>query len=138
MQNEDGRWDPATVLGLRSSDRVLVVGNPAFLPWLTQLYSNNTDFVTVRKIAEIETLLKSGKRFDRVVLTRETSYSHDHVLRAGAFHAQLICFPTDDGWTIERSIEFYYPTARMWKFDSMFGMIVVAEPQGSSWRFLSP
>ncbi len=137
MTSEDGRWDPATVLGLRSSDRVLVVGNPAFLTWLTQVFVERPDnLISVRRTAEVEALLKEGRGFDRVVLSRETPYSHDHVLRAGAMHAQLVCFPADDGWSVEQSVEFYYPDARMWKLDSTFGTIVVAEPHGASWRML--
>ena len=137
MQSENDRWDPATVIGIKSSDRVLVVGNPAFLPWLTVVFEKYPDnLVAVRKVSEIETLMHENQHFDKVILTRETTYSHDHLLRAGAFGAQLICFPTDDGWTTEQSIEFYYPEVRTWKFDSTFGPIVIAEPHGASWRVI--
>jgi hypothetical protein len=138
MVNENGRWDPATVTGLKSSDKVLVIGNAAFLPWLTVLFEKHSEnLVSVRKISEIEALLHEGVHFDRIILTRETTYSHDHVLRAGAFGAQLICFPTDDGWSIEQSVEFYYPEAIVRKSDSTFGTIVVAEPHGFSWRMFN-
>ncbi len=138
MQSEGGRWDPATVIGLRSSDRVLVVGNPAFLPWLVQVFDQRPqNLVAVRRVSDIEALLHAGEHFDRVILAREASYSHDHVLRAGAFGAQLVVFPQDDGWQVEQSVEFYYPMARTWKFDSTFGTIIVAEPHGSSWRFFN-
>ena len=137
MRSEDGIWDPATAIGLRSSDRVLVIGNPAFMPWLTQVFVADPDnLVSVRKASEIEALLHGGAHFDRVIIARETAYSHDHLLRAGAFHTQLICFPTDDGWSIDQSIEFYYPTARRWRFETTFGPAVVAEPAGASWRML--
>jgi len=136
--SENDRWDPATVTGLRSSERVLVIGNPAFLPWLTTLFEKHPDnLVAVRKISEIEALLHEGAHFDRVLLTRETTYSHDHVLRAGAFGAQLICFPADDGWSIEQSVQFYYPDANFRKFDSTFGIVIIAEPYGFSWRLFN-
>jgi len=136
--NENGRWDPATVTGLRSSERVLVIGNPAFLPWLTTLFEKHPDnLISVRKISEIEALLHEGAHFDRVILTRETTYSHDHILRAGAFGAQLICFPADDGWSIEQSVQFYYPDAMGWEFDSTFGKIIINQPYGFSWRMFN-
>lgn len=138
MVSEEGRWDPATVTGLKSSDRILVIGNPAFLPWLTTLFEKHQEnLYAVRKISEVEAMLHDGLHFDRIILTRETAYSHDHILRAGAFGAQLICFPTDDGWTIEQSVQFYYPDAQFRKFDSTFGTIVIAEPHGFSWRMFN-
>jgi hypothetical protein len=137
MQNENGLWDPATALGLRNFDHVLVIGNAAFIPWLTQLFAQTSDhLVSVRRPAEIETLLHEGYKFDRMILPKETVYSHDHLLRVAALGAQLICFPTDDGWSIDQSIEFYYPTARRWKFETTYGTVMVAEPVGASWRLL--
>jgi hypothetical protein len=137
MQSENGRWDPATVIGLKSSDRVLVVGNAAFLPWLPPVFDKSEhNLVSVRKVSEIETLLHEGQHFDKIILARETAYSHDHVLRAGAFGAQLVYFPQDDGWQFEQSVEFYYPGVRTWKFDSTFGQVIIAEPHGASWRVI--
>jgi len=137
MQSEGDRWDPATAAGVKSSDRVLVVGNPAFLPWLPPVFDAQPgNLVAVRRMSEIEALLRTGQRFDKVILARETTYSHDHVLRAGAFGAQLIYFPQDDGWQFEQSVEFYYPGARVWKLDSTFGQVIIAEPHGASWRVL--
>lgn len=138
MVSEDGRWDPATALGIKSSDRVLVVGNAAFLPWLPPIFENihEDNLVSARKVSEIEALLHEGHHFDKIILARETTYSHDHVLRAGAFKAQLIYFPQDDGWQFEQSVEFYYPGARTWKFDTTFGPAIIAEPHGASWRML--
>jgi hypothetical protein len=71
-----------------------------------------------------------------MVLAREVQYSHDHVLLAAALRAQLVCFPADDGWQLEQSVEFYYPDARTWRFDTTFGFAVAAEPRGPSWRIL--
>jgi hypothetical protein len=137
MVNEDGKWDPATVTGIRSNERVLVIGNPAFMPWLTLLFERNTqNLVSVRKVSEIEALLHEGQHFDRIILPRETPYSHDHILRTAVFRAQLICFPTDDGWSIEQSVQFYYPDAQVRKFDSTFGTVIIAEPFGTSWRMI--
>ena len=136
MSNENGLWDPATVIGLRSSDHIVVVGNPAFLPWLPSIFAHNPGGLTsVRKASELEALLRSGRQFDRMILNRETDYSHDYALLAGAARLQLVAFPRDDGWSIEQSIEFYYPDCRRWSFDSTFGRITVAEPAGFSWRF---
>lgn len=115
------------------------MGNPAFLPWLVQLFASAPqNLVSARRSSEIEALVRDGRGFDRLIVSREVPYSHDHVLRAAALGAQLVCFPADDGWEVEQSVEFYYPTARSWKFDSTFGTVIVAEPHGSSWRFFDP
>jgi len=137
MQSENDRWDPATVIGLSSADRVLVIGNPAFLPWLRWIFEERpAHLVATKKVSEVERLLANGEQFTHIILTRETQYTHDHLLRAGAFRAKLVVFPADDGWAVEQSAEFYYPEARAWKLDSMFGPIFMVEPQGSSWRML--
>jgi hypothetical protein len=137
MTNEGDRWDPATVLGLHSADRVLVIGNPAFLPWLRPLFTKAPErLVAAKKTNELERLLNSGEQFTHIILTRETNYTHDHLLRAGAFRAKLVVFPADDGWSVEQSVTFYYPDARWWRLDSMFGVAVIVEPLGSSWRVL--
>jgi hypothetical protein len=137
MTSEDGRWDPATVLGLRSTDSVLVAGNPAMMPWLTTFFQENIgQVVAARRPSELEQLLHLGTRFDKFILSRETTFTADHLLRAGAFRAALVTFPTDSGWAVEQAMDVYYPTGRWWRFDSTFGPVVVAHPWGASWRVL--
>jgi hypothetical protein len=138
MVSEGNRWDPATVTGVKSSDRVLVTGNPALIPWLGLIfeqYPNNLQ--SARKASDIEARMLAGEIFDKVILPREATYSHDHLLRAGVFGAQLIMFPKDEGevYALEQSFQFYYPTSRRWVLDSTYGTIFIMEPQGSSWRF---
>lgn len=130
--------DPASVIGVRGSDRVLVVGNPAFMPWLCELFNNTRmggSVTSVRKAADLTKLVASGKKFDRVIVSRESSYSHEHLLSAGAMCAQLTVLPQDDGWEFRQSAEFYYPTARVLSFETTHGTVMTAEPEGSSWRF---
>lgn len=137
MQNEGGKWDPATVLGLRTNEVVLVIGNPTFLPWLTTFFSEHPDnVVAARKPSEVEQLMREGHQFDRVILAKETQYSHDHLLRAAALRGQLVYFPQSDGWDFEQSVNFYYPEANIRKFDSMFGTIMTADAKGASWRII--
>jgi hypothetical protein len=141
MQSEEGRFDPATVTGIKSSDQVLVVGNPAFLPWLTSMFGEQPhtgNLITARKPGNLDALLKNGSRFDKLVLTRETAYTHEHALYAGAFRAQLVAFPKNEGeaFHIEQSIEFYYPGVRVVRLDSTFGPVVIASPVGASWRVI--
>jgi hypothetical protein len=137
MVSEEGRWDPATALGLRSSERALVVGNPAFLPWIGTLYEHRPENLeAARKPNDIATLVRDGQEFRWMVLAREVPYSHDHVLLAAALAAELVCFPSDDGWQMEQSIEFYYPDAPIWRFDTTFGIAVAAAPRGPSWRVI--
>jgi hypothetical protein len=137
MVSEAGVWDPATVLGIKSSDKVLVIGNAAFLPWLAPIFEQyEHNLVSAKRNSELEYLLHENEHFDKVILARETPFSNDHVLRAAAFKAQLIYFPQDDGWQFEQSVEFYYPGVRVWKFDTTFGPAVMAEPYGASWRII--
>lgn len=137
-QSEDGRWDPATVLGVKPNDRVLVAGNPAFMPWLAPIFESPGAIGMVlgaRKLSELESQLRD-QAIDKLLIARETQYSHDHLLLAGAHHAQLVTFPPDDGWQVEQSIEFYYPDARWWRLDSTFGAAIIAEPHGASWKVI--
>lgn len=137
MTSENGLWDPATVLGLRRNESVLVIGNPAFLPWLTTFFSEAPDqLLAVKKTSELEALLKERRVFDRVILSRETSYTHDYLLRSAAHKAQLVVFPKDDGWQIEQAIQFYYPEANIRKFESTFGPIMTTDAFGASWRII--
>lgn len=139
---EDGKYDPYTVLGLKSTDAVLVIGNPAFLPWLTYEHG---DVYDARRAADAEKLIRDGTRFDRVIIGRETQFSNDHILRAGALIERarhgtglLVYFPKDEGeaWQFKESVEFYYPGARTWEHKSSFGDIITAEPIGASWRLI--
>lgn len=137
MQNEGNLWDPATVLGLRKNEIVLVIGNPAFLPWLTVFFSEAPHhLVAVKRPSEIEQLMRDGHHFDKIILAKETQYSHDHLLRAAALRGQLVYFPQDDGWQFEQSVEFYYPEANVRKFESTFGPIMTADAYGASWRII--
>lgn len=140
---EDGKYDPFTVLGLKRTDTVLVLGNPAFLPWLTY---EHDQVVEARRAADAEKLIREGHRFDRVIIGRETQFSNDHILRAGALlernthgNGLLVYFPKDDGeaWQFKESLEFYYPNCRTWEHRSSFGDIITAEPFGASWRLIA-
>lgn len=48
---EDGRYDPVTVLGVKRTDTILVIGNPAFLPWLTY---EHDQVLEARRTADVE------------------------------------------------------------------------------------
>lgn len=137
MTNEDGRWDPATVLGLRNTDDVLVVGNAALLPWLTTFFQDKPDrLVSVKRLGDVEAYIRDGQVFDRLIIAKETGWSNDHVLRAAALKAQLVVFPKDDGWQVENAVEFYYPGANCWRLETTYGYVTVAEPHGASWRII--
>ena len=135
MTNEGGKWDPATALGFKSSDAVLVVGNPGFMPWLFNVCG---DITSVKKVSELQRLLDEGKGFSKIVIAREANFVHEMVSYAGPLMANdglLVVFQADDGWTTRESVEFYYPDARFWELDTTYGRALVAEPRGTSWRF---
>jgi hypothetical protein len=136
MESENGVWDPASVVGLRETDEVLVVGNPAFMPWLTSVAR---DLTSVRKLSELATLAQEGEEFDKVIIPRETSFSAEHVMFAGPLlktgGGLIVVFPPDDGWTVQRAIDFYYPDARNWDLETTFGRVLVSQLDGVSWRF---
>ena len=137
MQSEAGVWDPATVLGLRSNEVVLVVGNSAFLPWLTSFFQDKDGhLLSAKRSSEVEQHMRDGHHFDKVILAKETQYTHDHLLRAAALRAQLVYFPQDDGWQFEQSVQFYYPEATVRRFDSTFGSVMTADVYGASWRVI--
>ena len=140
MRNDGDRWDPATVIGLKSTDEVLVIGNPAFMPWLVEVCM---DVSSVRKPNELVALVREGEKFDKVVLPRESTFSNDLLPLAAALlkngdmeHGLFVSFPSDDGWSTEQAADFYFPEARRWFIDSTFGNIFLAELIGSSWRFM--
>lgn len=127
------------MIGLKSSDHVLVIGNPAFLTWLPPVFERYPEHLkSARKHSQIDAIVRSGEQFDKLILTRETAYTHEHTLYAGALRAQLVVFPRSEGdaFHVEQSVEFYYPGARIWKLDSTFGPVLVAEPYGASWRIV--
>lgn len=114
-----------------------MVGNPAFLPWLTDLFKNHPGhLIWTKKNGEIEEMMREGTQFGHYILAKETQYSHDHLLRAAALRAQLVFFPQDDGWQVEQSVEFYYPEANIRRFDTTFGQVMTVDAQGASWRVI--
>lgn len=136
---EDGVFDPATVIGLCNADVVVVFGNPALIPWLKEV--PNDGIYEARRPAEAESLVKQHSHsFTRVVLGRETPFSHDHILRAGALldaTGVMVYFPKTEGeaFQFREAFEFYYPTSRLWESDTTFGRVIMSMPSGASWRF---
>ena len=135
----EGKWDPATVIGLKSTDEVLVIGNAAFMPWLTEICR---DVSSVKKVGELQALVNEGEQFNKVIISREVSFTAEMIPYCGpllkhdeAESGFLVVFAPDDGWSIEQAVEFYYPEARTWQYDTMFGHVFIAETHGVSWRF---
>lgn len=135
-----GVWDPSTVIGLKATDSVLVIGNPAFMPWLSEVAR---DITSVRKPGELAAFIKEGERFDKIILPRESNFSADLIPLIGALlennelhRGVFVTFPSDDGWTTEQAIEFYYPDARTWRHSTQFGDVIVSEFNNSSWRYI--
>lgn len=130
---EDGVFDPATVIGLQSHHQVLVLGNPAFLPWLT---NENENISSSRKTSEAVRAVQTGD-FDRVVVGREFDFSHWTGLalaRVGLsrHHGLLVFFPKNEGeaWQFKQNAEFAFPLSRVWENNTTFGQVIVADLQG--------
>ena len=139
MTNEGGKWDPITALGFKGTDAILVIGNPGFMPWLFNVCG---DITAVKKVGELQTLVKEGEEFDKIVVAREANFSHEMVSYCGLLLSrseneggQLVVFQADDGWTTREAVDFYYPECRSWEIDTTYGRALIAEPRGTSWRF---
>jgi hypothetical protein len=131
---DDGRFDPATVIGLQSHHRVLVIGNAAFLPWLTR---ENENVVSARRSAEIVRELDEGHDFDRVIVGREVEIEHHELLLQAEIalvqrHGLLIYFPSSEGdaWSFKERVEFFNPGSHVWDNDSSFGRIIQVRLSG--------
>ena len=127
------------MLGFKSADRVLVIGNPGFMPWLT---SSCADITSVKRTTELKALVLEGKKFDRIVVARESQFEHEMAAYAGPLLAvgeneggALVVFHKEDGWQAREAVRFYYPEARSWEFDTTYGRALMAEVRGVSWRY---
>lgn len=130
---EEGVFDPATVIGLQRWQHVLVLGNAAFLPWLTK---ENENIVSARKINDAVKLVQNGD-FDRIVVGREFDFSHWTALavaRVGLHHQRgiLVYFPKNEGdaWQFKQNIDFAFPGSRVWESNTTFGQVIQAEING--------
>lgn len=139
MQSEPGRWgedgvfDPATVVGLQNHHHVLVLGNPAFLPWLTK---ENQTIASARKTNEAVKMVQIDD-FDRVIVGREYDFSHwtnlaiAHV-GLNKHRGILVFFPKNDGdaWEFKQNVEFAFPLSRVWESNTTFGRVIQADIHG--------
>ena len=134
MLNDGELWDPATVIGLRSSDQVLVVGNGAFMPWIAETCN---DVMSLSKHGELKLAATDMVQFDKVIIARETPFSAELIplaaklVRAGGL---LCAFTTGDGWEFDRAVDFYYPETSVITSDSLFGSVKITNARGLSWR----
>lgn len=126
---EDGVFDPATVIGLQSHHQVLVLGNPAFMPWLTQ---ENNNIASTKKLNELERLVSSD--YDRVIIGREYDANHWTTnacaqVALAAKRGLMIYFPKSEGdaWTFMQSLEFAFPLSRVWDVNSTFGRVIMVD-----------
>jgi hypothetical protein len=137
MRSEGDRWDPATVLGLENHEHVVVLGNPAFMSWISSAAGHVT---SVRRLAELERLRTSGFQFHRVIAGREFDMGREFIVASAAVLKRgglLAFFPKDDSsaWNFKNAFEFYYPNCVLREHDSLDGRIIECEPVGTSWRF---
>lgn len=136
MQSDGDRWDPATVIGLKNTDHVLVVGNANFMPWLTDVCH---DVKSVRKISELKRYADNRSVWDKVIIARETTFVADLVKMIAPLldhrnNGMFISFPSDDGWSIEQAMNFYHPNAQVTLINSTFGAVFMADLRDAGWR----
>jgi hypothetical protein len=119
---------------------VLVIGNPAFMPWLSDVCR---DISSVRKPGELAMLIKEGEQFDKVILPRESIFSPDLVPLVAALlkdaeteRGIFVVFPPGDGWTESAGVDLYFPEGRSWELDSTFGQVQLFELAPTSWRMI--
>lgn len=137
MHSEGSKWDPATSIGLKGNDKVLVLGNAAFMPWISEVAYNVT---STKKQGEIRGMAIDKEEFDKVIIAREHGFSPDIVAAVGPLLRHdggglLIAFPADDGWAFEQAVSFYYPEAHVRTVETTFGTALIVNVNGVSWRF---
>jgi hypothetical protein len=132
-QGEDGVFDPATVIGLNSNQHILVLGNPAFLPWLL---SENNHVDSARKMNEAVKMVESND-FDKIIVGREFDFSHwtnIAIARVGlnAHRGTLVYFPKTEGeaWQFKQNVEFAFPRSIVWESNTTFGHVIQVDIRG--------
>ena len=118
------------MIGLQSHHRVLVLGNPAFLPWLTK---ENRNVSSARKTNEAVRFAQNGD-FDRVIVGREFDISHWSNLAIAqvaliARGGLLVYFPKNEGdaWTFSQNLGFAFPLCRVWDTNTTFGRVIMVD-----------
>jgi len=129
---EDGKFDPATVIGLNPHQSVLVIGNPAFLPWLTKETNN---IVSARRPNEILKALEHD--YDRVIVGREYEIDFKLLLAQAEVALKkhqgvLVVFPAkeSDEWQLKNNIDAFNHGSKVWESDTTFGRVVQVELAG--------
>ena len=106
------------------------------MPWL---FNACKDIASCKKQVDLGHLAITKNLYDRVVIAREFTFSHDLIGLAGPVcrpdGGLLVLFPSDDGFLAKEALEFYYPEAPVWDIDTSYGRALVCEPRGLSWRF---
>jgi hypothetical protein len=130
---EDGVFDPATVIGLNSHHSVLVLGNAAFMPWLTK---ENNNITSVRKVG-IASMTVANENFDRIIVGKEYEFKPNELLLQAEIGLSknrgiLIYFPKTEGdaWSFKNNVDAFYPTARIWESNTTFGQVIQVELNG--------
>lgn len=130
---EDGIFDPASVIGLQNHHHVLVLGNAAFLPWLTK---ENVNIASARKVNEAVKIVQIDD-FDRVVVGREYDMTHWTSLAIAHVglnkrRGVLAFFPKNEGeaWTFKQNVEFAFPLSQVRESNTTFGQVIQVELHG--------
>lgn len=122
----------ADVVGLKRTNSVLLLGGNFVLPTLKK-YVHSVE--QAKKNTQVNKLLFSGIKFDRVFLARENVLDEVFVLKAARLIdvQGLVCFfSEEDGMRAAFSdiIERNFPAADVWNFESTVGKMVVTNAHG--------
>ena len=131
MQKDLACYDEMSlVTNLRPGDEVLIIGKNLSLPFVDGA-------VRIERRSEIDRMLHSERRYDRIFIGRENFLSEDIVTRAVILLKDdgLMCFMSDHGglrYAFAEIIESNYPEAGVWEFESNLGTLVVTNAKGAS------
>jgi hypothetical protein len=129
--------DISLVTGLKSKDRVLLVGGNITFPSVHNFVEN---VYHVKKDGDVKRLLREGMEFDRVFLARENVLDEQLVDNAVKLSGEngLVCFFSDCDALREGFIDVIeqnYPGADVWSLESNVGPVVMTNAAGNpSWQ----
>lgn len=123
--------DVAFVTGLKAQDEVLFIGENMSLPFLKRFVKSIS---YVRKVSELNKLIKTRRKFDRIFIGRENILSSELVLKASALNKDepdgLLCFFSEDP-TLQTAfvdiLEQNFPQANIWPSKSNIGPVIMTD-----------
>lgn len=118
------------VLGLKSSDSVLVFGNSMF----TDLKNVCPRSTTARKGSDLTRLVKENAAYDRIIVSKDIEISEVGMRKLMSMNNGLICYFVGSQADEDGLMEYLmknHPWADVWALDTNVGRAVVTSAKGA-------